>query len=529
MKKNHTYPRVRYMVITFTILSLCFMTACSGAPKAQQDREIKEYLSKQYHGEFVIELKQDEGQPYYEAYPTTYPDVIFRVENNELYDSSPFALPLKDDYAQQLFEKSAERLDLSILEMDCQQSNPPFQYSLLNATVQYPDYQSIEDTAKKVAELVNICRESNAFFPKQSYLTVLPSFTENTDFPGCMIALSSGEWGMNSGESLFEIESSEVTVNKVIEKLKYCHIYSFYNYTMPTQEAPFPSEDIEKYIQLSTGAMGTAENGAIIGYSYVNMADPNEDIEPFSIRSQSLLTIGGAYQILSTEGMVTQIGENFFTTSGNEMTATFTVAFEEGHPIYSWSCVDIQGNALPDWENPGDTSISLSLIEEITGKNLLPVSLDEYRKNIEGLRKDPNPLGTSQKISSVEFSVRSAETVERLEDSFYYYEPKKGYVFLVLRLTATNHGKKTVYLFDPLPNPGDSYYQGVVSNSESHVYAMVKQVVGGIGTIDFSVKSGESIEENLVFQIPSDKATALTELIFTIQNDSGDSAAFFVE
>lgn len=518
MKSNSVNYITEYLILTLTILSLCFLTACSD-PSKEQDNKVKAYLRELYLDEFEAELKQEGDEPYYEAYPVAYPDVIFRVENNDSKSQSLYTSPFKDDYAQQLLLKTAQRLGLTIEEG----------VSPKDVIVKYPDYESIDDIAEKVEEFVTICRNSNAFPSYSGSLTVLPGFTDDMAFPGCLISLDNRTRSMNPDDLILDSGIGNLRQETLAEQLKYYHIYSFYNYIIPEQQVSFPPEDMENYIQLSTGAMSTADHGDKTDYPYVDMTDHENPSAYFFGGTSDFLTIGGAYQILSSEGMVTQIGNNSFTAAGNSLTVTFTVEFGDRGASYSWSCVDAQGNALPEWESAGYTHITPNVIEEITGKKLFPMSLNEFRLMVEELRENPVPLSTPRNVGSVNFTVLSTKITDRLEAGHYYYEPTEGATFLIVRLSAVNQGENDAELFQSILYSSNNFYRGVISDSDGNFYNTVKVDWGDLDTFDVKIKPGETAEGDVIFQIPSNKANALIELVLTIVDDSEEKAAFLLQ
>ena len=168
--------------------------------------------------------------------------------------------------------------------------------------------------------------------------------------------------------------ASQLTPGQLKEDLRLCHIYNTYNYTIPKDDNLFSAADIERYKAMCTGAMGEGDDGSIAVYDMVN-------------QDERKLNFGGAYQILSAEGLVTEASEDSFTASGNEITLKFFREFIDGRPSVSYEILS-GDETFEERDREGDSHYAVAALTDKTISFSTPEK-EEAAKEEERLERLP--------------------------------------------------------------------------------------------------------------------------------------------
>lgn len=474
------------------------LTGC-GAIEKMGTREIRDYLEERYGSqEFEIQKEETDGAVSYKVTPAGYPEITFTVEEGKIEESMDWKY--HDDYAAQMLYGGAERLGLSY-----EKGEEGYDIFIL-----YEDYSALDSLAEKIEKLSSDCMESKAFEKLRTtcLMEIKPERETNPDFPGYQIRIDTRY--TYPVDKQFGIMASQMTPGQLKEDLRLCHIYNAYNYTIPSDEHQFSGADIERYEAMCSGAMGEGDDGSIAVYDMVN-------------QDERKLNFGGAYQILSAEGLVTETSEDSFTASGNEMTLKFFREFNDGEP--SVSCEILSGDPqLEERELKGDAHYAVGALTDKT----ITFSTPEKKaaaKEAERLERLPRIQGAFENAGApdqtgtaggIEVTLLDMELYERLQGRHSsYVQSDEKTIWTRIRLRLKNTGSTDVRIFSSwIVTDSDDQFFGLVSDKDANLYRPTEIV--GIGLEDIygeSLPAGETIEGDIYFELPRDLVSKEESLV----------------
>lgn len=369
--------------------------------------------------------------------------------------------------------------------------------------IYYQDYSGLDSMAEKIIKLVSDCMESRAFEKLRStcLIVIKPEGETEEDFPGYHIRLETRYTARVKKE--FGVMASKLDPEQFKEDLRLCHIYNSYSCMLPKDEAMFSETDMERYRAICTGAMGEGEDGDITIYDLVN-------------EGYFGLNISGVYQILSVQGLVTEVDGNSFTASGNGMTIRFFPEFRNRESSVSYEVLS-GDEELVENERPGNAyyavramtgqSISFSTPEKIQAAE----EAERLERLPEILEAFENAVAQDQtgEAGGIEVTLMEMELYERLQGSnSFYVESNEEMVWTRIRLRLKNTGSMDVWVFPStfIPESEDRYY-GIVADREANIYRPSDVV--NLGLEDMygeTLEAGETMEGNVYFKLPRDLA-----------------------
>ncbi|MEY8336411.1 DUF4352 domain-containing protein [Lachnospiraceae bacterium 62-35] len=490
--------RFRWMFIGAVLACLASMTSCNMLGK-METREISDYLESRYGSQdFEIEKEETDGASSYRVTPTGYPEVTFTVEEGEIEESMDWKY--HDDYASQMLYGGAERLGLSY-----EKGAEGYDIFIL-----YQDYNSLDSLAEKVEKLVTDCMESKAFEKMRNtcLMVIKPEAETNPDFPGYQVRIDTRY--TYPVDKRFGVMASQLSPGQLKEDLRLCHIYNTYNYTIARDASLFSAADVERYKAMCTGAMGTGDDGSIAVYDMVD-------------QDEQKLNFGGAYQILSAEGLVTETAEDSFTASGNGMTLKFSREFDEGRPSVSYEILS-GGEEFEEREREGD---SHHAVAALTGKtiNFSTPEKKEAAKEEERLERLPEiqkafeNAGTQDQtgtVGAIEVTLLDVELYEQLKGGYSsFVQSDEENIWTRIRLRLKNTGNMDVRIFSSFVISGsDDQFFGLVADREANLYRPTEII--GLGLEDIYSKTlpaGETIEGDVYFELPRDLVSKADSLV----------------
>lgn len=481
--------RFRWLVAGVAIACLFGITGCS-LTEMQETREISDYLESRYGSrDFEIQREDTDGTLAYRVAPAGYPEISFVVKEGKIEESMDWSY--HDDYAAQMLYGGAERLGLSYEKGE----------KGYDIYVYYQDYGSLDTLAEKLEKLVSDCMESRAFEKLRDtcLLVIKPEWETDPDFPGYQIRIDTLYTYPVDKE--FGIMASRMSSGQLAEDLRLCHIYNTYNYMIPKDEALFSEADLERYRAMCTGAMGERKDGDLIIYDLVNRGDYT-------------LNFGGAYQILSAEGLVTEEAENSFTASGNESTIRFSREFRDRKPAVSYEILS-GDEEVKEREREGDAYYA---VEALTGRtfSFSTPEKTEAAKEAERLERlpeiqrafedaeNPDQTGTA---NGIEVSLLDMELCEKLQGSnSSFVESSEEMVWTRIRLRLKNTGDVDVRAYNIVVISGsDDQFFGVVADREANLYRPTDVINLGLEDLYGElIPAGETIEGNVYYKLPRD-------------------------
>lgn len=483
--------RFRWMLTAVIIVCALGMTGC-GMAEERDIREIRDYLESRYGSrDFEITKGETDGNISYKVTPAEFPEVVFTVEEGKIEESMDWAY--HDDYAAQMLYGGAERMGLSYEKGE--EGYDMFIY--------YQDYSGLDSMAEKIAKLVSDCMESRAFESLRStcLIVIKPEGETEEDFPGYHIRLETRYTARVKKE--FGVMASKLDPEQFKEDLRLCHIYNSYSCMLPKDEAMFSETDMERYRAICTGAMGEGEDGDITIYDLVN-------------EGYFGLNISGVYQILSVQGLVTEVDGNSFTASGNGMTIRFFPEFRNRESSVSYEVLS-GDEELVENERPGNAYYA---VRAMTGQSISFSTPEKMQaaKEAERLERLPeileafeNAVAQDQtgEAGGIEVTLMEMELYERLQGSnSFYVESNEEMVWTRIRLRLKNTGSMDVWVFPStfIPGSEDRYY-GIVADREANIYRPSDVI--NLGLEDMygeTLEAGETMEGNVYFKLPRDLA-----------------------
>ena len=228
------------------------------------------------------------------------------------------------------------------------------------------------------------------------------------------------------------------------------------------------------------------------------------------------MNISGVYQILSVQGLVTEVDGNSFTASGNGMTIRFFPEFRNRESSVSYEVLS-GDEELVENESPGNAyyavramtgqSISFSTPEKIQAAE----EAERLERLPEILEAFENAVAQDQagEAGGIEVTLMEMELYERLQGSnSFYVESNEEMVWIRIRLRLKNTGSMDVWVFPStfIPGSEDRYY-GIVADREANLYRPSDVI--NLGLEDMygeTLEAGETMEGNVYFKLPRDLA-----------------------
>lgn len=483
--------RFRWMLTAVITLCLLGMTGCSMAEE-QGTREIRDYLESRYGSrDFEIRIEETDGKLSYKVTPAGFPEVEFTVEEGKIEESMDWKY--HDDYASQMLYGGAERRGLSYEEAG----------DGYDVFIYYQDYSELDALAEKIIELVSDCVESRAFEKLRNtcLIVIKPEGETEKNFPGYQVRIKTLYTYQVNKE--FGVMASDLDSERLKEDLRLFHIYNSYSCMLPKDEAMFSDEDMERYRAICTGAMGEGKDGDITIYDLVN-------------EGYFGLNYSGAYQILTAQGLVTEVAEDSFTASGNGMTIRFRPEFREREPGVSYEVLDGDTELVKDERSGGAYYAVLAL----TGQRIsfsTPEKMQAARE-AERLERLPEILEAFEnavtqnqtgEAGGIEVTLLEMELCERLQGNNYsYVESDEEMVWTRLRLRLKNTGSMEIWVFPSMVISGsEDRFFGIIADREANLYRPSDVINLGVEDIyRENLEAGETIEGNVYFKLPRNLA-----------------------
>lgn len=482
---NHFW-RILPGIVAFCLLG---MTGCSMGEE-RETKEIRDYLESRY-GSWDFEI-QKEGTEEETSYKVTLPEVAFTVEEGKIEESMDWQY--HDDYAAQMLYGGAERLGLTWEKKgDSYEEGESY-----NVYIYYQDYSELDALAEKIVKLVSDCVESRAFEKLRNtcLIEIRPEGQIQKEFPGYQIRIKTLYTFQARKE--FSAMASDLDPGQFKEDLRLCHIFNSYNYMVPRDEAMFSEADVERYKRICTGAMGEEENGNITIYELVN-------------KGLYGLNFGGTYQILSAQGLVTEVTDDSFTASGNGLTIRFFQEFINREAAVSYEVLSGDEELVKEeWERE-----AYRAVEAFTGQ-IISFSTPEKiqaAKEAERLERLPEILRAFANAGSgdqtgmtggIEVTLLEMELYERMGSGFFYVESNEEIVWTRIRLRLKNTGNTDVWVFPfTLTQGSEDRFSGIVTDREANLYRPWDVVNLGLDDMyGEKLAAGETMEGNVYFKLP---------------------------
>lgn len=505
---------MRRIMIGVLFVCLAGLSGCSMA--GDKNREVMEYLESRYGSrEFEITRLGDGENVSWQVVPEAFPEAAFTVEKGTIDESWKWSY--HDDYASCMLYGGAERLGLT-WEKD---ERIEGEYNIF---ILYEDYASIDETAEKVEQLVTDCVESHAFdnLANRCLITVKPAGEPAPAFPGYEIRMQTKNASYTL-DKVFGIMAPDLVPGQMKEDLRLCYIYNAYQYTLLRDNSMFSEDDLERYEEMCSGAMSRSDDGSITIYPWVNKVD-------------SGLSFGGAYQVLLSEGLVTEEKEDSFIASGNGVTMEFflrtddltsdrkpSVSFE----LLSGDISEVTEARLSNMRGASDTHSAVDLlldkaVEFSTPEKLAAAEEEERLARLplvqEAFAQAAAP-GETASGSSMEVTITDMETYERLQGSnSSYMDSGKDTIWTRISVRITNTGSTEMYLFPHGWYRGsEGQLVGMIADEEANLYRASDIVGLGLDSIyGFNLPAGETAEGNIYMKLPREMAAKEDSLVFWI-------------
>lgn len=495
------------MFIGFILACLIGLSGCSMPDR--ENREVKEYLESRYGSQKFEITKIEDGESIsYRVVPADFPEAAFTVEEGKIEESQDWNY--HDDYAACMLYGGAERLGLSYEKRD----------NGYDVFITYEDYLSIDETAEKLEQLVSDCLESHAFdnLRCSCLITIKPGYESSPVFPGYSIRIKT--LYTYTVDKVFGIMASNLVPGQLKEDLRLCHIYNAYQYAIPEDSAVFSQNDIDRYLEICSGAMGRDNNGNISVYELVD-------------GTGSTVSFGGAYQILLSEGLITEEKEDSFIASGNGITIevfrTFDVSTPNKEP--GVSCEIISGEVdeddreeLLDDRNPAwyailvmtDKKIEFSTPEKIAAAveeerlARLPLVQDAFSQAAE-----PGQMTSG---TGMEVTVTGMETYERLQGSnSSYVDSGADTIWTRISIRIKNTGSTEMSLFPLWSDGSESQLSGIIADEEANLYRPTDIINLGLENIySYHLQAGDTVEGNIYIKLPRELVEKEDSLVLWI-------------
>lgn len=484
---RHKHPNSLYILAAAIIACALGMAGC-GMAEERDIREIRDYLESRYGSqEFDIVKEDAEEGPSYKVTPAKFPEAAFTVEAGKIEESMDWNY--HDDYAAQMLYGGARRLGLS-----CEKAENGY-----NVYIYYQDYSSLDSLAEKIEKLVSDCLESKAFEKLRDtcLIVIKPEGETDADFPGYQIRIETLYTYRVDKE--FGVMASHMKPGQLKEDLRLCHIRNAYSCMLPKDASMFSEADIERYKAICTGATGETKEGEITIYELVN-------------KGYYGLNFSGVYQILSSLGLVTEVSENSFTASGNEMTIRFSRVFRERESAVSYEVLSGDETLVED-ERTGNAYYA---VLALTGQRISFSTPEKMQaaKEAERLARLPeiqNAFETAKtqeqtgEAGGIQVTMVEMELYEILQGSnSSYMESSEKNIWTRIRLLLKNTGDTEVRVFPSVVISGsqDQFF-GIIADREANLYKPTDIV--GLGLEDIygeALPAGETVEGNIYFKLP---------------------------
>jgi len=467
----------------FTALALA---GCQGVGGSSEDREVEEYLADRYEGvEFQIEKTEDGDEACYRVTPVEFPEVSFSVWEGKIEESQDWNF--HDDYAAQMLYGGAERRGLSY-----EKGSEGY-----NIFVNYDNYESLNLVAQKLARLVDDCVRSRAFdlLRASCRITVKPASEDSPYCPGYQIRI--GTRYSFAKVKRFGVEAADLEERALARDLRLFHIYYSYHYTLQEDESAFYRQDMDQYLKDCTGAEGTADDGSITVYEPVD-------------RGKIGLDFGGAYYILRTEGLVTEVSENSFTAAGNGLIVEFHKDFTEDGPYVSYQILEGElDSPVEDINN--DTHL---VVSSLTGKSISFSTPEKTAAAKEEERQNRLPIvteafaaaeeaGQTTQVGPLEFTIVGEEELAQLEGRYGVMESGEDSVWVRLDLRITNTGDSLIRLFPVAAVPDSDGAFVLAADREANLYRPTEVIGLGLDALyGVGLSAGETVEGIIYFDLP---------------------------
>ena len=512
----------RWILTGIVMICLFGMTGCSMGEE-RETKEIRKYLESRYGSwDFEIQKEGTQEAPSYRVTLPKYPEVAFTVEEGKIQDSMDWQY--HDDYAAQMLYGGAERLGLSWEKKgDSYTDGTGYEErDTYNIYIYYQDYSELDALAEKIAKLVSDCVESRAFEKLRNtcLIEIRPEGQTRKEFPGYQIRIKTLYTHQVRKE--FGVMASDLDPAQFKEDLRLCHVYNSYNYMIPKDEAMFAEADVERYKAICTGAMGEEENGNITIYELVN-------------KGLYGLNFGGTYQILSAQGLVTEVTDDSFTASGNGLTIRFSQEFINREAAVSYEILSGDKELVKEEER--DTWYA---VKAFTGQSISFSTPEKIQaaKDAERLERLPeilnafeNAAGPNQtgEAGGIEVSLLEVELYETMGSGFFYVESNEETVWTRLRLRLKNTGSTDVWIFPSTFTAGaEDKFTGIIADREANLYRPWDVVNLGLDDMyGETLAAGETMEGNVYFKLPRDLVSRENSLIMYYFCGSGTASVLF--
>lgn len=493
------------------IISALIGTTGWGMQGDKEIREISDYLESRYDSrDFEIQKEERDGTVSYRVTPTGYPEAAFTVEEGKIEESMDWGY--HDDYAAQMLYGGAERLGLSY-------EKGKDEY---NVFIFYEDYSSLDSVADKIVKLVSDCMESRAFEKLRAscLIVIKPEGETNPDFPGYQVRIET--LYTYRVAKRFGVMASKMTPEQFKEDLRLCHLYNAYNYTILKDEYLFSEADVERYKAMCTGAMGEEKNGNTAVYDMVD-GDGNN------------LSFGGAYQILSAEGLVEETAGESFVASGNGMTVKFTREFEDRKPAVSYELLSGDGKIEKQYSKKDSRSAVRALTNKTitfsTPEKKAAAKEEERQKRLPEIQaafENAVEPGRTETAGGIEVTLLDMEIYEQLKRGFFSVESNEKTVWTRIRLRLENTGDMDIWIIPLVAVPDSDDFFGVIADKEANLYRPIDIVNLGLENIYHEkLLAGETIEGDIYFQLPRDLVAKESSLVLYCSCGS-DTAPLFI-
>lgn len=487
----------RWTLIGIIIACLVGMTGC-GMQGDKEIREIGDYLESRYDSrDFEIQKEETDGTVSYKVTPRAYPEAEFTVEEGNIEESMDWKY--HDDYAAQMLYGGAERLGLSYEKGE----------NGYDIFIFYEDYSSLDSVADKIVKLVSDCMESKVFEKMRNtcLIVIKPEGETNSYFPGYQVRIETRyTYRMNKR---FGVMASKMTPEQFKEDLRLCHLYNAYNYTILKDDYLFSRADVERYKTMCTGAMGEEKNGNITIYDMVD-GDGNN------------LSFGGAYQILSAEGLVEETAEESFIASGNGMTVKFTREFEDREPAVSYEVLSGDGKIEKQYSKRD----SRHAVKALTNKTITfstpekkeAAKEEERQKRLPAIQEafeNAVASGQTETAGGIEVTLLDMEIYEQLQGSnSNFVQSDEEMVWTRIRLKLKNTGDRDIWLFTVTVSDFDDHFVGVIADKEGNLYRPTNIINLGLENIySETLSADETIEGDIYFELPRELVAKENSLV----------------
>lgn len=494
---------------------VCLIGLCGCSMPDRETQEIKKYLESRYGSqEFEITKTEDGESVSYRVIPADFPEAAFTVEEGTIEES--WHWNYHDDYAACMLYGGAERLGLTYEKDERIEGE-------YNIFIMYEDYISIDETAEKVEQLVTDCLKSHAFdkMANRCLITVKPAGEPDPAFPGYEIRIKTA-YASNRVDKVFGIMASDLVLGQLKENLRLCHIYNVFQYTLLKDTSMFSEDDMKRYQEMCSGAMCKADDGSVTIYHMVDKVN-------------SGLSFGGAYQILLSEGLVTEEKEDSFIASGNGVTMEFFLRMDDltsdGKPSVSFEILSgeisqVTSSVLSNMRGASNThsavDVLLDKVVEFSTPEKIAAAAEEERlarlplvQDAFSQAVDPGNMASG---TGMEVTITGMETYERLQGSnSSYVDSGTNTIWTRISIRIKNTGNTDMYLF-PLRSYGsESQLAGIIADEDANLYNPTDIINLGLENIyGYQLQAGDTVEGNIYIKLPRELVAKEDSLVLWI-------------